>query len=75
VDAKLKHLPAPQDEGAQPARGNVVNLMDALRKSIGDEAQVGKAIKKPAASVKTETKKGIELVKTTTKTAAKRKTA
>jgi DNA end-binding protein Ku len=60
----------------QPSRGNVVNLMDALRKSIdGDEAQVGKATKKPAASVKTDTKKGIGLVKTPTKAASKRKTA
>jgi DNA end-binding protein Ku len=35
VDAKINHLPVPQDEGEQPRRGNVVNLMDALRKSPG----------------------------------------
>jgi DNA end-binding protein Ku len=76
VDAKLKHLPIPKDEGTQPSRGNVVNLMDALRKSVGgDEAQVGTAIKKPAASVKSDTKKGIGLVKTPAKAASKRKTA
>jgi DNA end-binding protein Ku len=76
VDAKLDHLPIPKDEGAQPARGNVVNLMDALRKSIGgDEGQVGRATKEPAASVKSDTKKGIGLVKTPTKAASKRKTA
>jgi DNA end-binding protein Ku len=76
ADAKLKHLPIPKDDGAQHSRGNVVNLMDALRNSIGDgEAQVGKATKKPAASVKSETKKGIGLVKTPTKAASKRKTA
>ncbi|WP_433966582.1 hypothetical protein [Tunturiibacter gelidiferens] len=76
VDAKLKHLPVPKDEGAQPSRGNVVNLMDALRKSIGsDEAQVGKATKKPVASAKPEAKKGIGLVKPAAKAASKRKTA
>ena len=35
VDAKLKHLPVPQDVEPAPARGKVINLMDALRKSIG----------------------------------------
>jgi DNA end-binding protein Ku len=49
--------------------------MDALRKSIGDEAQVGKATKKPVASAKSETKKGIGLVKPVSKTISKRKTA
>jgi DNA end-binding protein Ku len=34
VDAKLKHLPIPQDEAPAPARGKVINLMDALRKSV-----------------------------------------
>lgn len=38
VDAKLKHLPVPQEEAAAPARGKVINLMDALRKSIGGGA-------------------------------------
>ncbi len=75
VEAKLKHLPVPKDEGVQPSRGNVVNLMDALRKSVGDEAQVGKATKKPVASAKPETKKGIGLVKPATKAASKTKTA
>jgi DNA end-binding protein Ku len=76
VDAKLKHLPIPKDEGAQPSRGNVVNLMDALRKSIGsDEVKVGKTTKKPVVSAGPEHKKGIGLVKAPTKTASKRKTA
>ena len=35
VDAKLKHAPIPQDEAPAPVRGKVVNLMDALRKSVG----------------------------------------
>ena len=35
VEAKIKHAPIPQDEVAAPRRGQVVNLMDALRKSVG----------------------------------------
>jgi DNA end-binding protein Ku len=76
VEAKLKHLPIPKDEGAQPSRDNVVNLMDALRKSIGgEETQEGKATKMPGNSVGSEAKKGIGLVKPATKAASKRKTA
>jgi hypothetical protein len=48
--------------------------MDALRKSIGDEVQVGKAAKKPVASSKSETRKGFGLVKASAKPASKRKT-
>lgn len=33
IDAKLKHLPLPE-EPKQPSRGKVVNLMDALRASV-----------------------------------------
>jgi len=77
VEAKLQHLPAPKDEVAAPRRGQVINLMDALRKSVGggeEAAATGK--KKPAASEKPETakatgKKGISLVKP----AGKRKSA
>jgi DNA end-binding protein Ku len=73
VDAKVNHLPVPKDEGVQPTRGNVVNLMDALRKSIAEGA--GRSNKKPVASVKPEPKKGIGLVKPSAKATAKRKTA
>ncbi len=38
VEAKLHNLPVPQDAAPEPARGKVVNLMDALRKSIGSAA-------------------------------------
>ena len=82
VEAKVKHLPIPKDEAVAPRRGNVVNLMDALRKSIGGGASTetaaasgkkkgpGKAVapEKVAASAG---KKGIALVKP----AAKRKSA
>jgi hypothetical protein len=76
VDAKINHLPMPQDKGGQPRRGNVVNLMDALRKSLGSAAApVGRSTKKPAASVRPEPKKGIGLVKSAAKSVAKRKSA
>jgi non-homologous end joining protein Ku len=68
-------MPVPKDEIAEP-RGKVVNLMDALRKSIGTaESGSSKGVpKKPATGVKADSKKGIGLVKST-KTAAKRKSA
>src|SRR5271168_88026 len=76
VDAKINHLPVPQDDAEQPRRGNVVNLMDALRKSLGSAAApVGRSAKKPAASVRPEPKKGIGLVKSSAKPTAKRKSA
>ncbi len=62
VEAKVKHAPIPRDEPA-PTSAKVINLMDALRKSVrGDEAPVAKkkAYAKPAAGVP---RKGIMLVK------------
>jgi DNA end-binding protein Ku len=57
VKAKIEHAPIPQDEPA-PKSAKVINLMDALRKSVrGDEASAPKK-KATAAS-----KKGIALVK------------
>jgi DNA end-binding protein Ku len=69
VDAKIHHLPVPQDEVQQPTRGNVINLMDALRKSIGDGES---AKKKPVASVKAESTKGMGLVKASAKAAPRK---
>jgi len=76
VEAKLKHLPIPKDEVSQSTGGKVVNLMDALRKSVGGPDSVsGKRVpKKPVVSVKADNKKGIGLVKPM-KPATKRKTA
>ena len=34
VEAKVEHKPIPQDEEPTPARGKVINLMDALRNSL-----------------------------------------
>ena len=74
VEAKLKHLPIPKDEVVEPKRGQVINLMDALRKSVqGSDAAPAAGRKKPSVSVKeasaTKTK-GIALVKSS-KPAAK----
>jgi DNA end-binding protein Ku len=76
IDAKVNNLPVPKEEVAEP-RGKVVNLMDALRKSLGgDDGGSSKRVpKKPVASVKADAKKGIGLVKPASKTPAKRKTA
>jgi DNA end-binding protein Ku len=75
VEAKVKHAPIPKDETSAPKRGNVINLMDALRKSVsGGEASEGK--KKPVARVD---KKGLSLIKSSAKSATangrKRKSA
>ena len=74
VEAKIKNLPVPKDEETAPRRGQVINLMDALRKSVGEGEAVAttSSKKKPAASVKDEGKKGIALVKPATR---KRKSA
>jgi len=76
IDAKINNLPVPKDEVTQP-RGNVVNLMDALRKSLsGADSGSGKRVpKKPVASEKVEPKKGIGLVKSSSKASTKQKTA
>lgn len=73
VDAKLQHLPVPKEEVAAPARGKVINLMDALRKSVGDdESSSALPAKKPAVSAQhgpAEKKRGLSLVKTAAKPA------
>jgi DNA end-binding protein Ku len=76
IDAKVNNLPVPEDEVAEP-RGKVVNLMDALRKSLGgdDGGSAKRVPKKPVESVKADAKKGIGLVKSASKTPAKRKSA
>jgi DNA end-binding protein Ku len=73
VDAKVNHLPIPKDEAPQVRSGKVINLMDALRKSLGSDTKASP--KKPVASAKTPVRKGIGLVKAPAKAAAKRKSA
>jgi DNA end-binding protein Ku len=80
VEAKIKNAPIPQDEVAAPRRAQVVNLMDALRKSVGsgDEMAPAVARKKPSGSVKAskpEAKQGITLVEGPKPGSRKRKSA
>jgi DNA end-binding protein Ku len=77
VEAKVKNLPIPQDEPVRPQPAKVINLMDALRKSIGTESESAPArgTKKPPISEKEPAAKSIGLVKTPAKSAPRRKTA
>jgi DNA end-binding protein Ku len=74
VEAKLQHAPIPRDEVATPQRGKVINLMDALRKSVSasqaaPEESEDQESKIPETTP--ETKKGPTLVKSVAKTTAK----
>ena len=75
VEAKVKHLPIPHEEPARKT-AKVINLMDALRKSVrGDEAPAAKK-KGVARSTGTGSKKGLTLVKSSAaKTGKSRKSA
>jgi DNA end-binding protein Ku len=74
VEAKVKHAPIPQEEPVRKS-AKVINLMDALRKSVrGDEAPAEKK-KGVARSTGTGTKKGLMLVKSSAKTGRSRKSA
>jgi DNA end-binding protein Ku len=42
VEAKLKHAPIPREEAPAPHRGKVINLMDALRKSVQSKSSASK---------------------------------
>jgi len=77
VEAKVNNAPVPKDEPA-PRTGNVVNLMDALRKSVSSTtseapaattAATPQARKKPAKAA--TAKKGLSLVKGSAKPSAK----
>ena len=78
VEAKVNQVPIPRDEEPAAAqRGNVVNLMDALRQSIGSDAAAKRPTKKPPKSEKepAAARRGIGLVKAPAKTTGKRKSA
>lgn len=71
VDAKIKHMPIPTEEAPRPQMGKVINLMDALRKSIGDSPAAAPQKKPPMRATQG---KGIEEVKSPAKS-PRRKTA
>jgi DNA end-binding protein Ku len=64
VEAKINNLPVPIDEAPTKQPTNVVNLMDALRKSIGPDTR---SAKKPPKSEKEPPAKKIALVKAQSK--------
>jgi DNA end-binding protein Ku len=72
VEAKIKNMPLPVDTAPKQQPGNVINLMDALRKSVGADSQ---ASKKPPKSEKEAAAKSIRLVKGQAKPSPKRKSA
>jgi DNA end-binding protein Ku len=75
VEAKLKHAPIPRDEAPAPTRGKVINLMDALRKSVSGRAKdttPKPTTKKP--ELKSESRKGPTLVKSPSKSHSKHET-
>ena len=75
VEAKVKHAPIPRDEPA-PKSAKVINLMDALRKSVRGDAPPAAKKKAYAKAPAAESKKGITLVKSaTTKAGKSRKSA
>lgn len=63
VDAKINRLPIPKDEAPKQRTGKVIDLMDALRKSLANDKAAEKAAKKPVLSEKDGARKGIGLVK------------
>lgn len=78
VQAKIDHAPIPKDEAPQKRTGKVVSLMDALRRSVDEDAQPAK--KKPVAKGHAQPQKGITLIKSSGHAAhagksAKRKSA
>ena len=76
VEAKVNNAPLPKDEPSAP-RGKVINLMDALRKSVESRTDIvvkpaTKPISKPKAAKKTAAKKSMKLVKPSRKSNSSR---
>jgi DNA end-binding protein Ku len=75
IEAKVKHAPIPRDEPT-PKSAKVINLMDALRKSVrGDTAPAVAKKRAITKSASTASRKGITLVKPAAKTGKSRKSA
>ncbi len=77
VEAKIQHAPIPRDEEFKPKRAQVINLMDALRKSVAGKSADAEqeAAPKRAAERKAATKKGPTLVKSAPKSSHAAKAA
>jgi DNA end-binding protein Ku len=75
VDAKLQHAPIPREDPEPRARGKVIHLMDALRKSVSDTKTTDvKPATKPATKTATRPapRKGPTLIQSASKSAAHR---
>jgi DNA end-binding protein Ku len=72
VEAKIKHMALPIEEAPRQRPSNVINLMDALRKSLAADARSGK---KPPKSEREAPARGIGLVKGQAKSGTKLKSA
>lgn len=71
VQAKIEHAPIPKDEEPAPKRGNVVSLMDALRKSVASATPEEAAERTQQPAAKKKAGKGITLIKSDEPAAAK----
>jgi DNA end-binding protein Ku len=74
IEAKVKHVPIPRDEPA-PKSAKVINLMDALRKSVRGDKTTAPNKKVSAKPAPTGSGKGITLVKPAAKAGKARKSA
>jgi DNA end-binding protein Ku len=74
VEAKLKHLPIPREEEVAPPRGKVINLMDALRKSVTSGAKAPVA-SETAPAQRTAAKKPVSITAATKKPPRSEKSA
>lgn len=74
IDAKLKHVALPKQREREP-RGKVINLMDALRRSVGEQTSkkkpVVRADGKPASDK--ATKHGLRLMHSSSRSSGKRR--
>jgi DNA end-binding protein Ku len=73
IDAKLKHLPLPVEQKAAP-RGKVINLMDALRRSVNSPGEKKPATREASTKSKARANKhGLTVVQKKNKSAEKRR--
>jgi DNA end-binding protein Ku len=77
VEAKVHNAPIPKDEAQPATRNNVVNLMDALRRSLDNKEAASAGPGKKSPKSVPATKEGIALIKgqSAAKHATKRKSA
>jgi DNA end-binding protein Ku len=73
VEAKVQHAPIPREQPA-PKSAKVINLMDALRKSVEADTTASKK-KPPARSTAADSRKSLSLVKPAAKATKPRKSA